>query len=104
MTNLDFSKLKAFADNKLKVIQIAKFVLDKIENIVGKEENAGYLSIFFFSQNVFKRLFLHGHYKSGLCGKELIISQTTNFRSFQTERVCRRHFKFDENGRKTANG
>ena len=30
----------------------------------------------------------------------LIISQTTNFILFQTERVCRRHFNFDENGRK----
>ena len=36
------SKLKAFADGKLKVIQKKKFILDKIENIVGKEENAGY--------------------------------------------------------------
>ena len=37
----DQSKLKAFADDKLKVIQMVKSVLDKIENIVGKEENAG---------------------------------------------------------------
>ena len=28
--------------------------------------------------------------------------QTTNFRLFQTERVCRKHFKLDENGRKTS--
>ena len=26
--------------------------------------------------------------------------QTTNFRLFKTERVCRRQFKFDKNGRK----
>ena len=26
----------------------------------------------------------------------------TNFRLFQTERVCRRQFKFDENGRKLS--
>ena len=38
---LDHSILNAFADNKLKMIQMAKFVLDKIENIVGKKENAG---------------------------------------------------------------
>ena len=54
---LDHCKLKAFADNKLKLIKMAKIVLDKIQNSVGKEENAGY-SIFFFSLNVFKRLFL----------------------------------------------
>ena len=53
----DQSKLKAFAEDKLKVIQMAKFVLDKIENIVRKEEML-VTSIFFFSHNVFKRLFL----------------------------------------------
>ena len=30
----------------------------------------------------------------------LTLYQTTNFRLFQTERLCRRQFKFDENGRK----
>ena len=29
-------------------------------------------------------------------------SQMTNFGLFQTERVCRRQFKFDENGRKLS--
>ena len=33
--------LKGFAEDKLKVAQIAKFVLDWVENIVGKGENAG---------------------------------------------------------------
>ena len=35
------SKLKAFADNKLKVGKMTKFVLDWVENIVGKGENTG---------------------------------------------------------------
>ena len=39
---LDQSKFKVSAGNKLKVILMAKFVLEKTENIVGKEENAGY--------------------------------------------------------------
>ena len=30
----------------------------------------------------------------------LTLSQTTNFRLFQTQRVCRHHLKFDENGRR----
>ena len=47
---LDQSKLKAFADDKLKVAQMAKFVVDKIENIVGKEENAGYQHFLLFPQ------------------------------------------------------
>ena len=38
----DWSKLKAFADNKIIVIQKLKFVLGRVENIVGKIENAGY--------------------------------------------------------------
>ena len=47
---------------------MAKFVLDKIENIVGKEENAGY-------HDVFKRLFFQVRQKSGLCGRvSLLIS------------------------------
>ena len=32
--------------------------------------------------------------------KKLTLSQTTNFRLFQTERVCRQQFRFNENGRK----
>ena len=31
---------------------------------------------------------------------DLTLSNTTNLRVFQTERVCRNNFKFDENGRK----
>ena len=59
---LDQSKLKAFADKKLKVIQMAKFVLDKNENIVGKEENAGYQHFRLFHQCFRKALTLtHSH-------------------------------------------
>ena len=35
-------------------------------------------------------------------GKELTHYQTTNFRLFQTQRVCRRQFQIDENGRKLS--
>ena len=38
----DWSKLKAFADDKITVTQILKLVLRRVENIVGKGENAGY--------------------------------------------------------------
>ena len=38
---LDWSKLKAFADDKINVTENIKFVLGKVENIVGKGENAG---------------------------------------------------------------
>ena len=54
---LDWSKLKGFADDKLNVTEKSKFVLQRVENIVGKGENAGYQH-FSFSHNVFKMLFL----------------------------------------------
>ena len=38
---LDLSKLKAFADKKIKVAQKLEFAYVRIENIVGKGENAG---------------------------------------------------------------
>ena len=39
---LDWSKLKAFADDKLKLAKIMVLVLNRVENIVGKGENAGF--------------------------------------------------------------
>ena len=37
----DQSKLEAFADDTINVTQKLKFVLGRVENIVGKGENAG---------------------------------------------------------------
>ena len=37
----DLLKSKAFADDKINVIQTLKFALRRVENIVGKGENAG---------------------------------------------------------------
>ena len=48
--NLDLSKLKAFADNKIIVNKKLKFASGTVENIVGKEENAGYQHFLFFLQ------------------------------------------------------
>ena len=43
MTNPDdLSKLKATAKDKLKLTQFIRFLADRLENIVGKGENAGY--------------------------------------------------------------
>ena len=39
---LNWSKFKAFADNKITGTQKWKFILERVENIVGKGENAGY--------------------------------------------------------------
>ena len=50
----------------------------KAENIVGKGENAGYTSIFFFSHNVFKWHLSQGRQKSGLYGKGLSLNVKQN--------------------------
>ena len=46
----DWSKLKGFADNKINVSETLKFVLQRVENIVGKGENAGYQHFLLFPQ------------------------------------------------------
>ena len=47
---LGLPKLKAFADDKLNVTQSVKVAFHRIENIVGKEENAGYQHFLLFPQ------------------------------------------------------
>ena len=47
---LDWSKLKAFADDNLNVNQKFKFALGRVENIRGKGENAGYHRFLLFQQ------------------------------------------------------
>ena len=54
---LDWSKLKAFADDKINVTEKQKFFMQSIENIVGK---GLVTSIFSFSHNVFERFLSHG--------------------------------------------
>ena len=45
---LDMTKLKAFADDKLNVAKIKICLCDRVENTVGKEENAGYQHFLLF--------------------------------------------------------
>ena len=47
---LDWSKLKALADNKVKVTEKLKIILGRIENIVRKGENAGNQHFLLFPQ------------------------------------------------------
>ena len=54
---VDWSKLKAFADDKRKVTEKLKFVLGMVENIVGKRENAGYQHFLLFLQCFHKTSF-----------------------------------------------
>ena len=45
-----YFKFKAFADNKINITEKVKFVLGRVENIVGKGENAGYQHFLLFPQ------------------------------------------------------
>ena len=47
---MDLSKLKAFADDKLNATQKLKFAFGRVENNVGKGENAGYQHFVLFPQ------------------------------------------------------
>ena len=65
-------------------------------SLIGKKtsketENILLTSIFSSSHNIFQNL--QGVENSGFCGNGLTHYQTTNFRLFQTERVCRRQFQ-----------
>ena len=49
-TILDWSKFKANADNKINVAQNLIFFQGRVENILGKGENAGYQQFLLFPQ------------------------------------------------------
>ena len=70
MTNLDWSKLKACADDKINASEKLKFVLEKAENIVGKGENAGYQHFLLFPQ-CFQKPFLSGSFKVWIVWKKV---------------------------------
>ena len=61
---LDWSKLKALADNKIKLAEKLKFVLGRVENIVGKGENAGYQHFLLVPQ-CFQKASISGSLKVG---------------------------------------
>ena len=63
---LNWSKLKALADNKINVTEKFEFVLGRVENIVGKGENAGNQHFLLFPQCVQKASFF-GVVKSWDC-------------------------------------
>ena len=51
----DWTKLKAFADDKINVNEKLKLGLGRVENIMGKEEHAGYQHFLLFPQYFQKR-------------------------------------------------
>ena len=63
--NLDWSKLKACADDKINITENLKYVFERQKTMWEKEKMLG-TSIFLFSLNVFKRLFYSGSLKKGI--------------------------------------
>ena len=63
---LDMTKLRAFAGDKINVAQMMIFVFDRVENIVGKGENAGYQHFLLFP-TMFSKGFFLGVVKSRDC-------------------------------------
>ena len=55
---LDLSKLEAFENDNLNVYQKLKFALGRVENILGKGENAGYQHFLLFPKMFSKASFL----------------------------------------------
>ena len=62
---LDWTKFKAFSEEKLNVAKIMISVFDRVENIVRKGENAGYQHFLLFPQ-CFQKVFFSGSLKVGI--------------------------------------
>ena len=110
---MDVTKLRPFAVDESNVAEMTLSLFIRVENTMGKGEHAGYQHFLLFQQCFFKNLLLLGQlnsrivfkglkyifeaaetYMSNSLTKEgLTRYQTTNFRLFQTERVCRRQFQ-----------
>ena len=58
---LEWTKFKAFTDEKSNVAEILQFVLGRVENIVGKGENSGNQHFLLFQQCFQKVSLLGGH-------------------------------------------
>ena len=59
---LDWSKLKAFADENFNIAKTVISVCDRVENIVGKGENVCYQHFLLFPQS-FRKLSISGSLK-----------------------------------------
>ena len=60
-----FTLSQRFADNKMKITESLKFDLERVENIVGNGENAGYQHFLHFPQ-CFQKAPFQGSSKVGI--------------------------------------
>ena len=94
MTNVNSLKLKEFAVDNFKSGEHGREFSQKRRKYCekNKKKSVHYEQFFLFLTALSKDL-LCRHIKAQLCsGKGLTLSQTTNFRLFQTKRVCRQQF------------
>ena len=85
--------MKAFADNKINITKKLKLGLEKVENIVGKWENAGYHPFLFFPQCFQKPSFFFKVVKSQDCVVKSL-PFTTQSQIFNTSRKRTFHKMF----------
>ena len=86
---LGLPKLKAFADDKLNVTQNIKVVFHRIENIVEKEENAGYQHFLLFPQ-CFQKFFFLQCVKSRHCvvmGSSMLLQVVSLFNPLKDDKI-----------------
>ena len=86
---LGLPKLKAFADDKLNVTQNIKVVFHRIENIVEKEENAGYQHFLLFPQ-CFQKVFFLQCVKSRHCvvmGLSMLLQVVSLFNPLKDDKI-----------------
>ena len=89
---LDSSKLKEFADNNFRFDENGRKFFIWVENAAGKGEIARFERFPLFPSS-FHKICTPDMLKTRAVIKcDLTLSQTTNFRPFQSERVCRRQF------------
>ena len=99
---LDWSKFGVFADDKINVTEKLKFVEGRIENIVGKGENAGFQHFLLFQQ-CFQKAIFSGSLKVGILwnrvkGNKFKVTIFLNdfFWTFQNQDFSTRSLKMSE--------
>ena len=70
----DWSKLKAFTDDKIYVTEKFKLLLGTVGNIVGKGVNVGYHHFFPFPTMFSNSFFFQGCLKWSMCSKGLNVA------------------------------
>ena len=89
---------KAFAADPINFTEKFKLVQERVENIVGKGENAVLPAFSPFTTIFFKsRQFQFWVAKSDFCGKGLPFTKRQNLKPVQFESIFRRHFKCSSN-------